>query len=62
MEGRAVGHNFEKGPLKDHPSQILFNLVLQFHRIRFKYDLLSKYAYLHNRYISAERKISQNIC
>jgi hypothetical protein len=44
MEGRAVGHNFEKGPPKDHPSQILFNLVLQFQRIRFKYDLLSKYA------------------
>jgi hypothetical protein len=42
MEGGAVGHNIEKGPLKDHPSQICFNLVQQFQR-RFKCDLLSKY-------------------
>jgi hypothetical protein len=44
MEGSAVGHNIEKGPPKDHPSQICFILDQQFQRRRFKYDLLSKYA------------------
>jgi hypothetical protein len=59
MEGRAVGHNFERDPPRDHPCQVWFNLVQRFQRRRFKCDILSKYAYLHNRYISAERKISQ---
>jgi hypothetical protein len=27
MEGGAVGHNIERGPPKDHPSQICFNFV-----------------------------------
>ena len=53
MEGGAVGHNFERDP----PCQVWFNLVQWFQRKRFKCDLLSKY--LHNRYKSAERKISQ---
>jgi hypothetical protein len=44
MEGGAVGHNFEMGLPKDHPSQICFNLVQRFQRRRFKCDLLSKYA------------------
>jgi hypothetical protein len=43
MDGGAVGHNIERGPPKDHPSQICFNLVQQFQRRRFKCDLLSKY-------------------
>jgi hypothetical protein len=30
MEGGAVGHNIERGPPKDHPSQICFNLVQHF--------------------------------
>jgi hypothetical protein len=55
MEGGAVGHNFER----DHPCQVCFNLVQRFQRRRFKCDLLSKYDNLHNRYKSAERKISQ---
>jgi hypothetical protein len=62
MEGGAVGHNIERGPPKDHPSQICFNLVQGFQRRRFKCDLLSKYkcmSNLYNRYKSAERKISQ---
>ena len=42
MEGGDVGHNIERGPPKDHPSQICFNLVQRFQR-RFKCDLLSKY-------------------
>jgi hypothetical protein len=30
MEGGAVGHNIERGPPKDHSSQICFNLVQRF--------------------------------
>jgi hypothetical protein len=30
MEGGTVGHNIEKEPPKDHPSQICFNLVQRF--------------------------------
>jgi hypothetical protein len=30
MEGGAVRHTIEKGPPKDHPSQICFNLVQRF--------------------------------
>ena len=36
MEGGAIRHNFEKGPSKDHPSQIWFNLILWFQKRRFK--------------------------
>jgi hypothetical protein len=36
MEGRAVGHNIERGPPKDHPSQICFKLVQRFQRRRIK--------------------------
>ena len=43
MVGGAVGHNFEKGPPKDHPSKIGFNLVQQFQIGRFKCDLSPKY-------------------
>jgi hypothetical protein len=45
MEGGAVGHNFERDPHRDHPSQVWFNLVQRFQRRRFKCDLLSKYAF-----------------
>jgi hypothetical protein len=44
MEGRAVGHNFERDPPRDHPCQVWFNLVQRFQRRRFKCDLLSKYS------------------
>jgi hypothetical protein len=44
MEGGDVGHTIERGPAKDHPSQICFNLVQRFQRRRFKCDRLSKYA------------------
>jgi hypothetical protein len=44
IEKRAVGHNFEREPPRDHPCQVWFNLVQQFQRRRFKCDLLSKYA------------------
>ena len=62
MEGGAVVHIIEKGPPNDHPSQIWFS--------GFKGEDLNAIFYqnmpkLHNRYKSAERKISQknrNIC
>ena len=44
MESGAVRNNIERGPPKDHPSQICFNLVQRFQRRRFECDLLSKYA------------------
>jgi hypothetical protein len=59
MEDGAVGHNFERDPPRDHPCQVWFNLVQWFLRRRFKCDLLSNMPNLHNRYESAERKISQ---
>jgi hypothetical protein len=30
MEGRAVGHNFERDPPRDHPCQVWFNLDQRF--------------------------------
>ena len=62
MEGGAVGQHFERDPSRDHACQVWFNLVQRFQRRRFKCDLLIFYQNvpnLHNRYKSAERKISQ---
>ena len=60
MEGGAVGHNFES----DHPGTIpaRFGLIWL---SGFRGEVLNVIFYknmpnLHNRYISAERKISQN--
>ena len=36
MEGRAVGHIFERDPPKDHPSHAWLNLVTWFQRRRDK--------------------------
>jgi hypothetical protein len=36
MEGRAVRHNFERDPPKDHPCQVWFNLVQGFRRRSLK--------------------------
>ena len=60
MEGGAVGHNFEKDPSSDHLCQVWFNLVQRFQRrsglnVIFYQNMPN----LHNRYKSAERKISQ---
>ena len=49
MKGGAVGHNFERGPPKDHPSQIWLNMVRQFQRRRFKCDI---YQNIENNYIT----------
>jgi hypothetical protein len=59
MEGGAVGHNIEKGPPKDHPSQICFNLVQRFQWEDLNVIFHQNMPNLHNRYKSAERKISQ---
>jgi hypothetical protein len=59
MEGGDVGHNIERGPPKDHPCQICFNLVQRFQRRRFKCDLYQNMSNLYNQYKSVERKISQ---
>jgi hypothetical protein len=42
MEGRSVGHNFERDPPKDHPCQVWFNLVQGFQRRRFKCESLRR--------------------
>ena len=42
MEGGAVGYNFEKDPLKDHPCQAWFNSVQGFQRGRFKCESLRR--------------------
>ena len=42
MEGRSVGHNFERDPPKDHLWQVWFNLVQRFQRRRFKCESLRR--------------------
>ena len=42
MEGRAVGHNFEGDPHKDHPCQVWLNSVQGFQRRRFKCESLRR--------------------
>ena len=59
MEGEAVGHNFEMGLPKDYPSQIWFNLIQRFTEENLNVIFYQNMPNLHNRYKSAERKISQ---
>ena len=59
MEGGAVGHNFEMGLPKDYPSQIWFNLIQRFSEENLNVIFYQNMTNLHNRYKSAERKISQ---
>ena len=58
MEGGAVGHNFEMGLPKDYPSQIWFNLIQRFTEENLNVIFYQNMPNLHNRYKSAERKIS----
>ena len=59
--GGAVGHNFERDPPRDHTCQVWFNLVQRFQSRKFKNVIFyQNMPNLHNRYKSAERKISQN--
>ena len=58
-EGGTVGHNFERDPPKDHPCQVWFNLVSGFRGENLNVIFYQNMPNLHNRYKSAERKISQ---
>ena len=55
MEGRVVGHNFERDPPRDHPFQIWFNLVGEDLNVIFYQNMPN----LYNQYKSADRNISQ---
>jgi len=54
MEGGVVGHNIEKGPPKDHPSQIWFS---GFRGEDLNVIFYQNMSNLYNRYESVERKI-----
>ena len=59
MEGGAVGHNFERDPPKNHHCQVWFNLVQRFRGKDLNVIFYQNMPNLHNRYKSAERKMSQ---
>jgi hypothetical protein len=56
MEGGAVGHNFEMELPKDYPCQVWFS---GFRGKDLNVIIYQNMPNLHNRYKSAERKISQ---
>jgi hypothetical protein len=58
MEGGAVGQNIERDPPKDHPCRFS---VIWFSGFREDLNVIfyQNMPNLHNRYKSAERKISQ---
>ena len=41
MEGRAVGHNIERGPSKDHSTKVWFNLAQWLQRSLLKCEKLT---------------------
>jgi hypothetical protein len=55
MEGRAVGHNFERDP----PCQVWLNWFSGFRGKYLNVIFYQNMPNIHNRYKSAERKISQ---
>jgi hypothetical protein len=59
MEGRAVRHNFERDPPKDHPCQVWLIWFSGFRGKDLNVIFYQNMPNLHNRYKSAERKISQ---
>jgi hypothetical protein len=59
MEGRAVGHNIEREPPKDHPSKFALIWFSGFRGEDLNVMFYQNMPNLHNRYKSAERKISQ---
>ena len=59
MEGGAVGHNFERGPPKDHLSQFFLVWFSGFRGEDLNVIFYQNMPNLHNQYKSAERKISQ---
>jgi predicted AAA+ superfamily ATPase len=67
MEGGAVGHNIERGPPKDHPSQICFNLVQRFRgedlKVIFYQNMSNLYNLIGiNRLKEKFHRKTQNIC
>jgi hypothetical protein len=59
MEGGVVGHKFGRDPPKNHPCQVWFNLVQRFRGKDLNVIFYQNMPNLHNRYKSAERKMSQ---
>jgi hypothetical protein len=59
MECGVVGHNIERGPPKDHPSQICFNWFSGFRGEDLNVIFYQNMSNLYNQYKSVERKISQ---
>ena len=59
MEGGAVGHNFEMGLPKDYPCQFSLIWFSGFRGKDLNVIFYQNMPNLHNRYKSAERKISQ---
>ena len=59
MEGGAVGHNFEMGLPKDYPCQVCLIWFSGFRGKDLNVIFYQNMPNLHNRYKSAERKISQ---
>jgi hypothetical protein len=59
MEGGVVGHIFEIGLPKDYLCHPWFNLVQRFRGKDLNVIFYQNMPNLHNRYKSAERKISQ---
>jgi predicted AAA+ superfamily ATPase len=67
MEGGAVGHYIERGPPKDHPSQICFNLVQRFRgedlKVIFYQNMSNLYNLIGiNRLKEKFHRKTQNIC
>jgi hypothetical protein len=59
MEGRAVRHNFERDPPRDHPCQVGLIWFSGLREEDLNVIFYQNMPNLHNRYKSAERKISQ---
>ena len=59
MEGGAVGHNFERGPPKDHPSQICLIWFSGFRGEDLNVIFYQNMSNLYNQYKSVERKKQQ---
>ena len=58
MDDRAVRHNIEKGPPKDHPSQIALIWFGGFRGEDLNVIFYQNMSNLYNQYKSVERKIS----
>ena len=59
MEGGAVGHNIERGPPKDNPSQICLSWFNGFRGEDLNVIFYQNMSNLYKRYKSVERNISQ---